>query len=263
MKRYLSRAADLYSESDAGTVGVLSVLLAVFVAETLLLLGLSAAGLVVHGLTILGTLVAIDSSDRRHQSIYQALLLLPLVRLFGAGVPRVVGNDFAFLGLSYAVLLLSAGLVARSQSLSPEGIGLCRRNLRSVGPGLLVGALFGVVGYALPISSFEFTLTPLQYSLVVGVLGLFVGFVEELVLRGLLQYRLVEVLDERIVVLGIGLLVGLMYGTWTTSAQAVLASGLALLTGSLFARTRDLVLVTAVRSGSVTASLVVLPLLYG
>ncbi|MCD4703839.1 MAG: CPBP family intramembrane metalloprotease [Methanosarcinaceae archaeon] len=178
----------------------------------------------------------------------QALLLLPLLRLVNISMPiffELTMYQFIFI---YTPMIIPIVLIARSQHFTSAQLGLTSDRiwtylLISLVVGLLVaGGEYLTIhpGYLIP----ELTgINLLKLSL---VMFLFVGLVEELIFRSVLQTRLETVIGEWGGLVVTSALFGLMHSGYGTPYEMLYTALVGLLLGYMFQRTRSLPLVTMI-----------------
>lgn len=247
--------------SDTHLGAVLGIVLLFVLAESLILFQFGLLGLSLHGLATMLVLVTIQVSDGKHQLLYQSLILIPVLRVFNLGLPRFIGNELVFLGVIYVFLFLSSWLVMRSQSLTFSQVGVGWEKIRSIVPGLALGLIFGSIQYTLNLESFQFEPTVLNYLFVILFAGVLVGFVEEIIFRGIIQRRFTEVFGARLSIIIVSILFGFMHSVWLAPMDIVFAGGVSLLIGYLYHEYRDMILITAFHGGINIASFFLLPFL--
>jgi len=176
--------------------------------------------------------------------LLQAFLLLPLFRLVNLGMPVFVELTLLWYPLVYAPLLPAVYLVTRNERLAP----LSWRPKLAVlsAPALVVtGALLAEVEYSIirPEGLIR-ALTLPELALITAVMVAFVGLVEEVIYRGVLQPVLEQRLGRGAGLLLVSGLFGLMHSAYHAPGELLFAAGIGLLFGALYDATDSLVLVT-------------------
>jgi membrane protease YdiL (CAAX protease family) len=218
------------------TVGVVA-------SEIFLFYGHTAFALWGHLLTLL-VCAFVPLSRSADTDPLQMFALLPLFRLVNLGMPVFVERTLFWFPLVYAPVLPAVYFVIRAQ---PD-LGL-RFNGRAFGllvvPALVVSAFLGEVEWLIltpePLIT-EWSLT--QLLLVAVVMVGFVGFVEELLFRGVLQAGLKAYVGQWGSILLVSALFGLMHSGYGSGTQLLFAGSLGLLYGVVYEFTDSLVLVT-------------------
>ena len=194
--------------------------LSIALAELLIFSGRMGAAVWVH----IGTLIALSLSnivikDPEVHKIHQALMLLPVLRLINLSMPIFFDTTLYTFVFIYGPLAIPLAVIIVHQRHSLEQIGITLKHIIpymfiSVPLGFLLG--FGEyltirTGYLIP------DLTFINLLKLTIVMVFFVGLVEELIFRSVLQTRLEEALSVREALIITSILFGLMhsgYGTY-------------------------------------------------
>jgi len=219
-------------------------------AEGLILLQQIVVGLVLHGVVLLGLFWVIARGD--HYRVYEALIFVPLLRLLNLGTGAIRFDPFVWLVGVYGLLLVSVVLVMREYDVGLAELGLdifdSRRQVGIAAAGVVLGIVLGGVQWLLELE--EMPVAPTLPNVIVAalVMGVLVGFVEELLFRGLLQEWLADTVSEWLAVVVVSVLFGFMHSIWFAPANVVFAFMVSLLIGSVYAVTRNFWFIWAVHS---------------
>lgn len=228
-------------------VAVFGPAILIMCAETLIYLGYVRAALWIHLVTFVGCslapLVAHNEGD-----LFRVFLLLPLFRLLNFGMPVFVSTTLAWLPLVYGGLLVATYVTA--ESLPAVDLPNIRDAFQTV-----VYAPVAVV-LAIVLASIEYRILypePLIESwggpemlTFVLVVGVFIGFGEEFLFRGVLQSTIT---DEVGAVTGVCLpavLFGIMHSTSGFNGSIIFGFAVGLLLGWIYHRTSNLLLVALI-----------------
>lgn len=221
--------------------------LCITTAELLIFSGRMGAAVWIH----IGTLIALSLSnmfikDSEIHKIYQALMLLPVLRLINLSMPIFFETTLYTFIFIYGPLMLPVVVLAIYQRHSFEKIGISMKNLGaymilSVPLGFLLG--FGEymtirTGYLIPDLTFE-NLLKLTIIMV-----FFVGLVEEVIFRSILQTSLEEALNVQEALLITSLLFGLMHSGYGTFQEILYTGFVGFIMGLAFYKTRSLPFIT-------------------
>lgn len=215
-------------------------------SEVALLVGRTDIALWGHFVTLVGCVFATALAPR-NSSALTALAFLPLFRLVNLGMPRLTDVTLYWLVLVYGAFLPSLYVLyrARGRGLSDWDPG---RTLRLLVPAAVVGALLAGVRAALfsarPLVS---SLSLPQLALLFVVMFVFVGLVEEMLFRGLIQPELTARVGRAG---GIGLtalLFGAMYASSRLGSTVLFGVGLGLVVGYVYDRTTSLATACVIR----------------
>lgn len=222
-------------------------ILCIALAEILIFLGEMEIAVWVH----IGTLIALSVSsilvkDSEIQKIHQALMLLPVLRLINLSMPVFFDKTlYAFIFI-YGTLAIPVAVIIIHQRYSFDQIGISMKNINaymvlSIPLSLVLG--FGEyltikTEYLIPDLTFE-SLLKLSFIMV-----FFVGLIEELIFRSILQTRLEQTLNIKKSLLITSLLFGLMHSGYGTFYEIFYTSFIGLLMGLTFHKTRSLPFIT-------------------
>jgi membrane protease YdiL (CAAX protease family) len=235
------------------------------VAEAAILLQEMVFGLLVHAtaLFVLFGMIALGGYHR----VLEALVFVPLLRLLNLGTGIISFDPFLWLVGVYTLLLGSLGLVMRGQGIRSVDIGLSlhasRRQWLVAAAGVVIGAVLGVIQWLFELESLPVAPTVQNAVLSVLVLGVLVGFVEEVLFRGLLQRWLADVVSTRTAIVVVSVLFGFMHSIWFNVGDVAFAFAVSLLMGWLYARTRVFWSIWAIHAMINVMAFAVLPLVAG
>lgn len=217
--------------------------LGITIAELLIFSGRMGAAVWVHiGIVISLSLSDIFLKDPEVHRIYQALMLLPVLRLINLSMPIFFETTLYTFMFVYGPLAIPVIIIILHQRDSLEQIGITMKNfvpymLIAVPLGFLLG--FGEYltirsGYLIPDLTFV-NLLKLTFIMV-----FFVGLVEELIFRSILQSRLEKSLSVREALLITSLMFGLMHSGYGTFQEILYTGFVGLIMGLAFYKTRSL-----------------------
>ena len=223
----------------------------IMMAELLLLAGREYISIWIHvGIVLLLAFATTFIRKREITMVFQALMLLSLLRLVNISMPVFFEKTLYIFVFTYAPLVIPIIIVLGAQDfkfsfrISDE----MKRNrfLYSFIAVIVAIAIaegeYAIIGPGYLIPDLSFT-SLLQLSI---VMIFFVGLIEEIIFRYILQTRLEQVLGIWPALLTASLLFGVMHSGYGTIYE-VLMTGLAgLVIGYLYVRTRSLYLITMI-----------------
>lgn len=218
-------------------------ILGITVAELLIFSGRMGAAVWVH----IGVVIALSLSDifLKNQEIhrlYQAFMLLPVLRLINLSMPIFFETTLYTFIFVYGPLAIPVVVIILHQRDSLEQIGITMKHfvpymLISVPLGFLLGLgeyLTIRSGYLIPDLGFE-NLLKLTITMV-----FFVGLVEELIFRSILQTRLEQTLSVWEALLITSVMFGLMHSGYGTFHEILYTGFVGLIMGLAFYKTKSL-----------------------
>lgn len=218
-------------------------ILSITSAELLIFSGRMDAAVWVHiGIVIILSLSDIFLKDPVIHKIYQAFMLLPVLRLINLSMPIFFETTLYTFIFVYGPLAIPVGVIILHQRDSLEKIGITMKHfvpymLISIPLGFVLG--FGEyltirAGYLIPDLGFE---NLLKLTI---VMVFFVGLVEELIFRSLLQSRLEEALSVWEALLITSFMFGLMHSGYGTIHEILYTGFVGLIMGIAFYKTKSL-----------------------
>ncbi len=212
-------------------------------AELLIFSGRMGAAVWVH----IGTLIALSLSyafikDKEIHKIHMALMLLPVLRLINLSMPVFFETTLYTFIFVYGPLAIPVVVIVMHERSSFKEIGITTKNflpymLLSVPLGFLLGLgeyLTIRTGYLIPDLAF-WNLLKLTLIMV-----FFVGLVEELIFRTILQTRLEHALSLPEALVITSLLFGLMHSGYGTYHEILYTGFVGFIMGLAFYKTRSL-----------------------
>lgn len=257
----ISYKVDLTESSFPGRqVGVF--VLGIIIAELLLFSGSIRGGMSLHFLFLV-SIPLIIPMIRDRQAVYalQALMLLPLLRLINVSMPISEAPLLLFV-VVYIPLLIPVYLLIRHQGLTDVQLGIVYERLAAYIPmGIVLGVLLGAGEYLILGSSYLIPGLPEPFILVfASVIFLYVGLIEELIFRSLIQTKLEGLFGLTPGLLAASLLFGVMHSIYGEITEMAYIFAVGIILGYLFQRTRSLPLVAVAHGIANIVLFVLLPL---
>lgn len=236
----------------------------IIIAELLLFTGKLQYGILMHILTIFMIIILLFLV-KNHNVNYglETLTLLPLLRLVNISMPVFFSFKLYLYIFIYAPLIIPIFLIIRHQKIAYEDLGFKTKNLLIYIPlALIIGYIIGLGEYTIIKAD---TLIPdlsilsiLQLSF---VMFFFVGLIEELIFRSLIQTRLESYLGITKGLLITSLMFGMMHSGYGMTYELMFTALAGLILGYMFQKTQSLPFV-AITHGFINVFLFgVIPLL--
>lgn len=217
--------------------------LCIVIAELLIFFGRLEAAVWIHiGILFALALSSMFIKDPVIQKIHMPLMLLPVLRLVNLSMPILFKTTLYTFIFIYSPLIISIAAVIIHQRNSLEEIGITKKHfltymILSIPLGFLLGLGEYLVirpGYLIP----DLTLGNLVMLTIVMVF--FVGLVEELIFRSILQVRFEQILGVQKALIITSLLFGLMHSGYGTFNEMIYTGFVGLAIGILFHKTKSL-----------------------
>lgn len=223
--------------------------LCIICAELLIFFGKMGAAVWMH----IGNLVVLSVAylfikDLEIHKIHQALILLPVLRLINLSMPVFFETTLYTFIFVYGPLAIPAAVIVIHQRRSLEQIGISMKNIEAymilavpLGFFLGLGEYLTIrPGYLIP--DLEF-INLLKLSI---IMVFFVGFVEEIIFRSILQARLQEALSVPEALAITSILFGLMHSGYGNFQEMLYTGLVSLMLGFMFYKTRSLPFIAVV-----------------
>ncbi|NPE31798.1 CPBP family intramembrane metalloprotease [Methanococcoides sp. SA1] len=218
----------------------------IILAELSLFLGYTKFSTWVHFILLLVlTLSTIVINDVDKQYLLRAFILISMLRILNLSMPVFFDMTLYTYVFVYAPLLIPAYVMVKGQELDMESLGISTAiNYYYLPVALLVSLIIALgefmiiePGYLIPDLSF---LNLLKLSLVMVI---FVGFIEELIFRAILQTKLEEMIGNYRGLFLASILFGVMHSGYGTPYEMLFTAFAGLMLGYIYQRSRNLFLV--------------------
>jgi membrane protease YdiL (CAAX protease family) len=216
---------------------------AIALAEMWMYLGREMEAMGMHAVILLGLIFSMMFvKNEEIQKTYQALILLPILRIVNLSMPvyyETMLYSFIFI---YGLLAIPVIIAAANQEFTSTQLGITFKKMWLYVPlSILLGLLLGEgefliirTNYLIPDLS---TFNLLMLSI---VMIFFVGLIEEIIFRSILQNRLQLLLGNNAGLIITSILFGLMHSGYGSIYEVLYASFVGLFIGYLFYRKRSL-----------------------
>lgn len=229
--------------------GILSPIVGIIVAELLIYFGYFIPGLLIYIINTLLVILVIILSDISIEikHIRQSLLILFLLRIVNLSTPQFFTMTLQWYPLIYGAMFIPIYNLIDYQQISLKELGISTKKLYIYIPlSLLIGFFAAIGEYEIlnPIAVIE-NIQLSNILLISIIMFAFVGMVEELIFRSILQTRL-----EKVLGLGFGLILssflfGIMHFSYGIY-EVIFTFGFGLLLGFIFQKTRSLPFIVSI-----------------
>lgn len=215
----------------------------IVVSELLLFFGFTYYALGAHFLTLAACVFA-PLRYETDSALLQVFALVPVFRLVNLGMPVFFELTVYWFPLIYGPLIPAIYIAGRSNHLISISPGW-KVALLALPIAIPVSAGLGMIEYlilrpAALIPAFDL----LNLLVIAAVMLLFVGFVEELLFRGVLQQALVPEIGRWPAIIVASALFGLMHSGYQVPAELLFAGTIGFVFGVIYDRTDSIVLIT-------------------
>lgn len=239
--------------------------LGIVLGELNIFLGYVPAGIVVHilNLQIITICLIFGSFSPDIKNVLQSMLLLLLMRIISIAMPQFFKTTLLWYPLIYGIMFLPIYSIIKNQKIPLRELGLDFRRLHFYLPlALLIGIAFAVLEYRIldPAALINNTQISNLVILVI-VMFAFVGAVEELIFRSILQTRLEKAIGIKNGLFLSGLLFGIMHSVYGQITEILLACLFGIVVGYIFQKTRSFPFILAINGTSNVFLFGILPIL--
>jgi hypothetical protein len=182
------------------------------------------------------------------QKTYQALILLPVLRLVNISMPAFYEITLYLFVFIYGLLTIPVTIALTSQGFTREQLGITFKRIWIYIPlSIIIGLLLGLGEYLIIETNYlipDLSIIPLLILTLVMVF--LVGLVEEIIFRSILQNRLEVFLGSRGGIIVTSALFGLMHSGYGNIIEIFYTFLVGFIIGYMFYRTRSLPLVAMI-----------------
>lgn len=211
--------------------------------EFIMFSGYVYTGIAIHIMNLQAITLALifSSFSSDIKKVLQSLLLLLLIRIINMAMPQFFTITLLWYPLIYGVMFIPAYLIINNQQITSKEIGVNFKRLQIYLPAaILIGTALALPEYSIlhPAPLIESTKLS-NLILITIVMFVFVGAVEELIFRSILQTRLEKVFGLRQGVLLSAILFGIMHSSYGIVNEILFAGFFGVITGYIFQKTRS------------------------
>ena len=224
-------------------------ILFITLAEFLIISGRMETAIWIHiGLLISLTSSSIFIKDSEIHKMHQSLILLPVLRLINLSMPAYYEETLYSFILPYGILAIPTSIALTNQGLTRTQLGMTFKKIWLYSPlSILLGLLLGGGEYLIiRTNSLISDLSTFNLLMLSIVMIFFVGLVEEIIFRSILQNRLQIALGNRSGLVITSILFGIMHTGYGSRGEVLYASFVGIFVGYLFYKTHSLPLVTMI-----------------
>ncbi len=224
--------------------------LGIAAGELNIFLGQIYPGIAIHmlNLQIITLALIFGNYPTETKNVLQSLVLLLLVRIVNVAMPQFFTATLLWYPLVYGVLFFPIYSIIKNQQISLKEIGLDLKHLHLYLPAaLLIGAAAAQLERSIldPRPLIE-NINISNLLLISIVMFVFVGGVEELIFRSILQTRLEKAMGANSGVILSGILFGIMHSSYGILNEVLFAGIFGIVLGYIFQRTRSFPFILAV-----------------
>lgn len=217
--------------------------LGISVGEMNIFLGHANTGIAIHiiNLQILTLAIIFGRFSSDIKNVFQSLLLLLLLRIVNIAMPQFFTNTLLWYSLIYGVMFLPIYFIIKNQKITPAELGMDFKRLDIYVPAaLLIGTVAALFERRIidPFPLIE-NINISSFLMLTIVMFAFVGAVEELIFRSIIQTRLEKALGLKSGILLSGAFFGIMHSSYGILNEILFAGIFGIVLSYIFQRTRS------------------------
>lgn len=234
----------------------------IVLSEILMFIGINYYGFIFHviNLLIIIFLIIFSKTEIKNKCVLQSLVLVILLRLINISMPQFFSTLLQY-SLIYGIMLLSIISVLKSQKISLKILDF-KKFYIYLPLGILIGIIAGIIEYKIlnPMVLIE-KIRISEIILISLVMFIFVGLVEEIIFRGILQTRLENVFGLRFGLIISGIIFGSMHLSYGILNEAIFAGIFGITVGYIFQKTRNIPFIVLIHGTANLALFGILPVM--
>jgi hypothetical protein len=217
---------------------VLSVIL-IIIAEIFLFFGYRIPSIAIHSINI--TLIIGFTMLKSDHKLIQALLLVSLLRIVNLSLPVFFSFTIYWYASLYGIMFIPVALTIRQQNLRLWDLGMTFSKIYLLPLAIILGIGLGIIEYLiLSPPALIPNPTPGEIFKLSIVMFFFMGVVEEIIFRSLLQQRLEEKIGLFKGLIVASVIYGVMHSGYSNYYEFLFATFAGLTIGFSFQKTRSL-----------------------
>lgn len=245
---YENRSTKEPSSKNKGLYLILPALV-IAIAEFMIYSGRIIEAMEIHAALLFGlSLSMLYIKNEEIQKTYQALILLPILRLVNLSMPafyEITLYSFVFI---YGLLTIPVTIALTHQGFTREQLGITFKRIGIYIPlSIIIGLLLGLGEYLIIETNYLIPDLSLITLLILTLVMVFlVGLIEEIIFRSILQNRLEMFLGGMGGIIVTSILFGLMHSGYGNIIEIFYSFLVGIIIGYIFYKTRSLPLVAMI-----------------
>lgn len=257
-RKYVENKRRIISMNFKSFNQIIVPIVLIFIGESLIFLDNPINGLLIHmfNMLVIFILIIVDRNlftifkDQKVKFVFQSLILLLLLRIINMTLPDFFISTMVWMFIIYGVMYIPIYSILKFQDFTLKEIGLnCNRLIIYLPASIILGLILGLIESQI-IQPFDpeldnMAVTSLLFLYII-LMFLFIGLVEELVFRSILQTRLENALGMKQGLVLASVLFGIMHTGYGTIYEILFAIIAGLIIGFIFQKTRSLPFVVGI-----------------
>ena len=241
--------------------------LGIAAGEFMMFFGYVYIGLAIHIINLQAVTLAIvfGAYSPDIKNALQSLLLVLQMRIINLAMPQFFTISLLWYPLIYGVMFLHIYYIVKNQQMSLKDIGINFQKLHIYLPiALLIGASMALIeNYILHPGAMIENINLSNIILITTVMFVFVGGVEELIFRSILQTRSEKLFGSNYGILFSGILFGIMHSGYGLVSEMIFAGIFGMVLGYIFQKTRSFPFILMIHGFANVLLFGILPIIKG
>lgn len=239
--------------------------LGIVFSELMMFFGQVNIGLPIHiiNLQLISLALIFNNFQSDIKKVLQSMILLILMRIISLVMPQFFTNTLFWYVLVNAIMFIPIYIIIKNQDISLNEIGINFKRFHIYLPiALIIGIDLAVLEFRiLDPSALIGNIQPYNLVLIAIVMFVFIGAVEELIFRSILQTRLEKVIGLKKGLFLTAILFGIMHSVYGQINEILLATILGIIIGYAFQKTRSFPFILAINGTTNMVLFGILPIL--
>lgn len=225
-------------------------IISLFIAELLMFYDKILPGLYIHIVNIMAItlLIIFGNSSIDIKNVLQSLSLVILLRIISLSMPQFFTDMLKQYSLIYGVMFIPIYIIIKNQQISYKELGLNFKRLYIYLPSaVIIGSVIALLDYK--ILKPDAIIDNLDLSEIIFislVMFSFVGIIEELMFRSILQTRIEKIFGLKYGILLSGFIFGIMHSIYGIMNEILFAILFGIILAYIFHKTKSLAFIVSI-----------------
>lgn len=238
-------------------------ILGIIVGELLMFYDQISLGLGIHivNLLIITFILMFSSLTIKEKNVLQSLTLLIILQMINLSMPQFFTAALVQYSLIYGIMFVPIYFTIKNQQIPYKELGINFSRLYYYLPlAILIGIVTAVVEYHIlnPMALIQ-KIRASDIIFISIVMFIFVGIVEEIIFRSILQTRIEQVLGTGYGILLSGSIFGIMHASFGMLNEILFVTILGIVLGYIFHKTRSLPFIVSIHGATNVVLFGILP----
>jgi len=242
-------------------------ILGIIIAEFLMFYGKIFHGLGIHIINLLVIIFIIIFSSIRleEKNVLQSLILVILLRIVNLSMPQFFTITLLQYTLIYGIMFIPIHYIIKNQHISSKELGIDFRKFYIYLPiSIVIGIIMSIIEYIVINPTPLIEKIGITDIIFIGmVMFVFIGSVEEIIFRPILQTRLEKISNPSYGIFLSGGIFGIMHANYGMVGEIIVATIFGIITGYIFYKTKNLPFIISIHGTANVMLFGILPNILG